>query len=156
MRTLRLKQLVDETVKSLPTPHTEDVIEDVFLAIENNPHGRKTYDGLVYELGKATVNTWGGFWIAHAVGLSGDERVPATRSSLIDSYSKLVKPAAKRSKKVKEPDALKLMSEHFQANRDSLPATIRDHREPIVTLIMEGYSTEDAFSKVLEKPVLSR
>ena len=34
IRSLRLKQLVDEVLDALEKPHTEDVIEDVFLAIE--------------------------------------------------------------------------------------------------------------------------
>jgi hypothetical protein len=156
MRTIRLKQLIDEVLKSLPTPHTEDVIEDVFLAIEADPLWRKTYDELVYELGKPVVNSWGGFWIAHAEGRVGENQAPATRGTLLDSYSKLVNPAVKRSKKVKEPAALKLMHDHFLEHRADLPATIRDHRDLIVTLIMEGVTTETAFSRALEKPSFAR
>ena len=156
MRTIRLKQLVDEALKSLPTPYTEDVIEDVFHAIEQNPRWRKTYDELVYELGKPVVNMWGGFWVAHALGLTGEEQGPATRATLLDTYSKLVTPAPKRSKKIKEPEALKMMHDHFQAHRDSLPASIRDHRALIVTLIMEGIPADIAFSKALEKPSFAR
>lgn len=36
MRTGRLKLLVEKVLSSLPKPHTEDVIEDVFAAIEGN------------------------------------------------------------------------------------------------------------------------
>ena len=155
MRTLRLKQLVNEILETLPKPHTQDVIEDVFVAIEHNAAWRKTYDELVYELGKASVNAWGGFWISHAEGRVGDERQPAARTSLLESYSRLATPAVKRNKKLKEPEALKAMHEHFQANRASLPATVRNHREVIVTLIMEGIAPEAAFSKALEKPMFA-
>lgn len=36
MRTARLKLFVEKVLASLPKPHTEDVIEDVFVAIEGN------------------------------------------------------------------------------------------------------------------------
>lgn len=156
MHNLRLKQLVDEVLKTLPEPHSVDVIEDVFHAIEHNPTWRKTYDQLVYKLGKPTVNAWGGFWIAHAEGRVGEPQAAATRGTLLDSYAKLVNPAAKRSKKLKEPDAVKVMHDHFLANRESLPAAIRDHREVIVALIMGGVAPEVAFSKALEKPAYAR
>lgn len=156
MRTARLKQLIDEVVKSLPTPHTEDVIEDAFVAIEGHPLWRKSYDEMVYEMGKPAVNAWAGFWIAHAVGRVGDGQVPAARSSLIESYVKLVAPAAKRGKKLKEAEALKGMHDHFQAHRDTLPASIREQRELIVALIMAGIQPEVAFAKALEKPAFAR
>jgi len=155
MRTLRLKQLVDEVLETIPAPHTEDVIEDVFLAIEGNPLWRKTYDELVYELGKGAVNAWAGFWVSHAEGRVGDQRETAARSSLIESYSRLATPAAKRNKKVKEADALKAMHDHFLAHRASMPASIRAHREVIVTLIMEGIDAEAAFAKAVEKPMFA-
>jgi hypothetical protein len=153
MQTLRLKQLVNEVLESLPLPHTEDVIEDVFLAIERNPAWHKTYEGMVYELGKPAANAWTGFWISHAENRVGDQRETAARTTLLESYSKLAAPAPKRGKKVKEPEALKAMHEHFQANRANLPPSIRNFREMIVTLIMEGIEPEVAFSKVLEKPM---
>jgi hypothetical protein len=155
MRTLRLKQLVNEVLDQLPQPHTEDVIEDVFFAIEHNETWRKSYDRMVYESGKAVVNAWAGFWIAHAEKRVGDQRETAGRSTLIESYSKLVKPAEKRAKKVKEPEALKAMHDHYLANRESLPANIRDHREVIVALIMDGVGTEAAFAQALEKPAFA-
>ena len=156
MRTVRLKQLIDDVLKSLPVPHTEDVIDDVFHAIEQNPKWRKTYDDLAYELGKPAVNSWGGFWIAHAEGRVGSEQVPASKATLIDSYSKLAKTTIKAAKKIKEPEALKMMSDHYQAHRDALPAEIRDRRGLIVALIREGFPPEEAFSKAMEKPSLAR
>ncbi len=156
MRTMRLKQLIDEALKSLPKPHTEEVIEDVFHAIERNPAWRKTYDALVYELGKPVVNNWGGFWVAHAEGRVGGEEGQASRATLINSYARLSGAAAKRGKKVKEPDALKAMHDHFLAHRETLPASIRDHRALIVALIMDGIPTEAAFSRALEKPAFAR
>jgi hypothetical protein len=155
MRPPRLKRLVDEVLDSIPTPHTEDVIEDVFLAIEHNPAWRRSYDEVVYELGKPATNAWTGFWVSHAEGRVGDQRETAARTTLIESYSKLVTPAAKRSKKVKEPEALKAMHDHYIANRASLPNSIVDQRDVIVALIREGIDVETAFAKAVEKPMFA-
>lgn len=155
IRSLRLKQLVDEILDVIEKPHTDDVIEDVFLAIEKNEIWRKSYDRMVYESGKAAVNAWAGFWISHAEKRVGEARETAARTSLIESYSKLDKPAAKRNKKVKEPEALKAMHDHFLAHRDSLPAQVRDYREVIVALIMDGIGVEAAFTQALEKPAFA-
>ena len=155
MKYLRLKQLMNDVMGSLPVPHTEDVIEDVFVAIEANPVWRKTYDEMVYQSGKAAVNAWAGFWISHAEGRTVEERRTAARTSLIESYSRLVPPAAKKRKKVKEPEALKVMHEHFLSQREALPATIRDHRDVILALIMDGLEPDVAFSKALEKPAFA-
>ena len=156
MHTLRLKQLIDQVLESLPQPYTVDVIEDAFNAIENNEMWRKTYDQIVYKLGKPMTNAWGGFWIAHSLGKLAEPQAAATRGTLLDSYAKLVKPAEKRAKKVKEPEAVRLMHDHYQAHRDHLPAAIKDHREVIVALIMGGIAPEIAFSKALEKPAFAR
>jgi len=151
-RSLRLKQLIDSVLEQLPKPHTEDVIEDVFLAIEGNPQWRKTYDRMVYESGKPAVHAWAGFWISHSEQRVGDQRETAARSTLIESYSKLPTPTAKRGKKVKEPDALKAMHDHYVAHRSELPAGIRDYRDMIVALIMDGIGTEAAFAQAIDRP----
>ena len=152
MPNLRLKQLVDQVLDSLPTPHTEEVVEDVFLAIEADPVLRSSYDRMVYESGKALVTSWASFWIAHAENRTGDTRETAARSTLIDSYAKLVTPAVKRGKKVPEANALKAMHDHFIANRSAMPQDIRDYRDTIVTLIMDGIAPEPAFAQALERP----
>jgi hypothetical protein len=148
MRTTGIKKLVEEVLSTLPKPHTEDVIDDVFGAIERRPEWRQQYDHLSAELTKTVVNTWGGFWIAHWEGRSGVQQVPAAKSTLLDSYSKLGKTAPKPGKKVKEPEALKMMSDYYQKNRAQLPKSIATHREVIVELLMAGFAVEEAFSKV--------
>src|SRR5690606_32332687 len=137
-------------------PRNEDVIDEVFHAIEGNPAWRKTYDEIVYKVGKPTANSWTGFWVAHAEARVGDVPGPSTRSSLIDSYAKLVGPAPKRGKKVAEAEALKVMHAHFLAHRDKLPANVREHRDLIVALIMSGIPVEDAFAQAFEKPMFAR
>ena len=156
MRNARLKALMDEVLKSLPKPYTENVIEDVFVAIENNPKWLKEYSDLQYHLGKGTVNPWGGFWIAHFTGRTPGEQVSATRTKLLDSYAKLAKAPKVATTKVKEPEALKSMSDYFFAIKETLPASVRDHRTLILELIKSGIATADAFAKVMEKPAIAR
>lgn len=152
---LGLKRLVDQVLERLPKPHTENVVEDVFVAIEGDPTWRATYDRMVYESGKAAVTAWASFWISHAEQRTGDQRETAARSTLIESYSRLATPTAKRNKKVKEPEALKVMHEHFLAHREKLPSAIRDYREVIVALLMDGIGTEAAFAQALETPTFA-
>jgi hypothetical protein len=154
-RSMCLKQLIDVVLDKLPKPHTEDIIEDVFVAIEGNIEWRKSYDRMVYESGKPAVNTWASFWISHAEQRVGDQRETASRSTLIESYAKLVAPAVKRGKKLKEPDALKAMHGYFLDHRASLAADIREYREVIVSLIMDGMPVETAFAQAVEKPAFA-
>jgi len=147
MRMTGIRRLVEEVLASLPKPYTEDVIDDVFHAIENQPEWRRQYDALVTQLGKKVVNARGQFWIASAVGRSGVDRVAAKKSTLIESHLKLTQTATKRGKKLKEPEALKTMSDYYRANRAQLPSSIVSHREAIVEILMEGYMVEEAFSK---------
>jgi hypothetical protein len=82
----------------------------------------------------------------------GDQRETASRSALIESYTRLVQPMAKRGKKVKEAEALRVLHEHFVAHRAELPQDIRGYREMILTLIMDGIDTESAFRQAVERP----
>ena len=152
---LRLKQLVDQVLARLGTPHTEDVVEEVFVAIEGVPAWRASYDQMVYEWGKPAVIAWASYWISHAEKRTGDQRETASRSTLIDSYTRLAHPAKKRGKKVKEPEALKALHDHFVAHRDELPADIREHRDMILALIMDGMDTEGAFAQAMDRPTFA-
>ncbi len=149
MRTAAVKRLIELALASLSNPHTEDVIDDVFNAIEHHPEWRQEYDDLCVDLGKTVVNTWGGFWISHSEGRSSVQQVPSRQSTLIASYSKLTSANAKLSKKLKEPEALEAMAAYFQRHKADLPAHVRSHRELIVELLMAGLSAEEAFSAVL-------
>lgn len=155
MHPLRLKQLLEEVLASLPVPHTPEVIDDTFVAIESDPALRKRYDKVVYEIGKSAAMAWAGFWIAHLEARSGEELAPA-RSTLLDSYRRLTAPAPKRGKKLKEQEAVAVMAEHFRANRASLPAHVRVHRDVITELLKAGFSPVEAFAQALDKPALAR
>lgn len=153
MSSIRLKQLVAEVMKTGIDPKAEDVIEQVFVAIEANPVWAQTYKAASYTLGKDLTPAWTGFWVAHLTQRVGDQREPAARTSLIESFTRLVAPAGKRGKKVKEPEAVAAMHEHFLGHRDTLPADVREHRDVIVALIMDGLPCESAFATALAKPM---
>ncbi len=149
MRTAAVKRLVELALASLPKPHTEDVIDDVFSAIEHDLGWLKEYQDLCGRLGRTVVNTWGGFWIASSEGRAGVQQVSNGKSKLIDSYSKLATTKTKAGKKVKEPEAIQAMAAYYQQHKAELPARVRHHRELIVGLLMEGLAPEEAFSAVL-------
>jgi hypothetical protein len=151
MRTAGVKRLMDLVLASLPLPHGEDVIDDVFYEIERSPEWRQDYEDLCTDLTRTVVNTWGGFWIANHEGLSGDQQVPSKKSTLIGSYSKLTGPAIKKAvTKIKEADARQLMFDYYQAHKGELPVGIQKNREMIIDLLLLGLSVEDAFSTALK------
>jgi hypothetical protein len=76
--------------------------------------------------------------------------VPA-KSTLIDSYSKLTKAGTRPGKKIKEAQALQMMSDYFQKNRANLSKSIAEHRDLIIELLMEGCTADQAFSKVQDQ-----
>lgn len=148
MRTAGVKKLVGLALENLPKPYTEDVIDEVFSQIEHETEFMTEYEGLCRHLGKTTVNTWGGYWIANALGKTGLEQVPAKKSKLILSYSKLTASATAATGKRKEPLALQLMSDYYQEHKGKLPASVRNHRDLIVEMIVAGLPVEEAFAMV--------
>jgi len=150
MRTAGVKTLVNAALAKVAKPYTEDIIDDVFLEIENDPDFMTGYAGLCKELGKITVNTWGGYWIADALGKTGQAQVPTKKSKLIRTYSKLTTAATAVGKKRKEPEALELMSAYYLEHKARLPAHIRTQRSDIVEMIMEGLPVEEVFAMQID------
>jgi hypothetical protein len=68
-------------------------------------------------------------------------------STDFDGFVQHAESAIKPRKKVKEPKALELMAEHYKNNKSTLPVYVREFRELIVELIMEGFSPEEAFAQ---------
>lgn len=61
----------------------------------------------------------------------------------VDHAEKAIKPR----KKIAEAAALTLMHQYFQSNKLTLPASIREQRELIVELLMEGFEPSEAFGQ---------
>ena len=68
-----------------------------------------------------------------------------------DQYLEAAERHATPRRSVKRPEALKLMSEYYQENRNGYPDSIKEHREELVALIMEGFSPKETFSDVLKR-----
>lgn len=148
MKTEALKALMEEILRALPQPLGADVIDDVFAAIETTPSLRSRYDALEQELGRNTVHTWGGYWIATVLGKTGKRQVPAKRTTLLSSYSVLDADAVPPTKKRTRSDAALLMSDYYFANKTQIPSTFGAYREDLIELILAGRDPADAFSAV--------
>ncbi|MEJ5991628.1 hypothetical protein WG902_16615 [Ramlibacter sp. PS3R-8] len=150
MRTAEVKLLMREVLANLPKPYSEDVIDDVFGAVERNRGWKQRYEAQCDSLGRSVVNAWGGYWVANAVGKAGERQVPSKQSSLIGSYSVLDTDAIQVTRKPKDGEARELMADYYRVHQAELPAEIRKHRELIVELLMEGMPVEKAFQMVLK------
>ena len=149
--TAGIKSLVDDALERVPRPLTDDVIDEVFHVIETTPSMRRRYDVLCGERGTTPVNTWGGFWIARAVERVGHVQVPARKSSLIGSYSKLDQPAPPRKgKKFAEEAARQAVFDYYLAHKANMPTGVTSLREEIVSLVIEGHPPAEAFAMALK------
>jgi hypothetical protein len=65
-----------------------------------------------------------------------------------DIYIESVEKQATPRKRIKRPDALKIMSGYYKENKEFYPPSIKDQREEIVVLLMEGFLAEESFKQV--------
>jgi len=65
-----------------------------------------------------------------------------------DVYIESAEKQATPKKRRKRPEALKLMSAYYQEKKGAYPAAIKDKREEIIILLMEGFSETEAFDQV--------
>ena len=123
MRTAGVKKLVGMALGNLPEPYTENVIDEVFEQIENSPEYMAEYQGLCKELGKTTVNTWGGYWIASAVGKTGVQQTISKRNReraieekrTLKRQAKQEKREAIKNGEIEQPDWLGPPNEQLDA-----------------------------------------
>jgi hypothetical protein len=149
MKTASIKRLVEDVLSSLPRPYTEHVIEDVFVAIEQNPNLRKKYDDLCDEFGTTVTNSLGGYWIGRALGKVGERQVTSQRTTLLGSYSILDADAPPPARKPNKSEAASMMSDYYQSHKDKLPPDIRRCRDLIIQLLMDGMRPAEAFAAAL-------
>ena len=161
MKTIDVKNLFTEALASLPKPYSEDVIDEVFFAIELNANWHNRYLSCCRDLGKEVVNNWANKWVAKELGKTGEQQIPSKLSRLIGSYLVLdidappviKKPAVKRSvvKKTPAPEASKVMSDYYMANKSALPPNIGLYRKEIIALIKSGVPVAEAFEKAVDQ-----
>lgn len=75
-KTQGIEEFVSEVIETISTPYGEDVILDVFLAIERQPAWQRRYDELVFELSKDTVNQWVGRHTKQITGMKNRHKFP--------------------------------------------------------------------------------
>ncbi len=88
-KTEGVADLVEAILRKLPTPYGEDVIEDIFVAIQEHPRRLKRYETLEAELGKEVLNQWIGQHTRSQTKLFAAEVVETKRTKLAANYTKL-------------------------------------------------------------------
>jgi hypothetical protein len=73
----------------------------------------------------------------------------STISTDFDGYIKHTETVVTPRKRRKEADALKIMANYYNQNKDRLPSSVREKREVIIELLMEGFSEVEAFSQAI-------
>lgn len=150
MKTAEVRTLVREVLNSMPAPYSHHVIDEVFEAIEKNAGWLQRYHSLCASLGHDVVNNWGGRWVAITLGKAGEQQVSSKKSKLIGSYSILDTDAKTVAHRPNRTDALNLLSDHYKANKAELPGNIRDYREAIIQLLMDGLPADEAFAAAIQ------
>ena len=89
-KTAGVQSLVEHVLHSIPAPHSEDIIEDVFIRIENTSAWKLQYDQLLTDLGRDVTNQWIGRYTKLINGYETGMQVDAKRTRLTKSYSKLL------------------------------------------------------------------
>jgi hypothetical protein len=166
MKTIDVKKLVTEVLATLPQPYSENIIDEVFFAIEQNDRFFRRYSECCSDLGRIKVNTAGANWVRKELGRTTLRESPAKLSKLIGTYSVLDikaapvirKPAVKKvktisavAKKRLEVSARKSLSDYYMANKASLPAEIGLYREQIIALIKSGIPVAEAFEQAVDE-----
>lgn len=149
MITIDVRTLVREVLDTMPAPYSHHVIDEVFAAIEHQPDWRHRYDALCSSLGRDVVNNWGGRWIALTLEKVGEKQVPSQKSKLIRSYS-ILDTDATVVRKPNKAEALQLMSDYYKSHRAELPRDVRERRDLIVALLLEGVPVEEAFAEAMK------
>lgn len=88
-KTWKIKELVKKTLLLLDQPFGTNIIEDVFLVIENDPKLLKQYLFICNELNTRVVNNWIAKYTKEITGKQSNKITSAKRSRLIKSFTKL-------------------------------------------------------------------
>jgi hypothetical protein len=82
--------MVGAALKKLPKPYGPDVIQDVFVAIEQHPNLMHNYQQLCVNHNRATVNQRVGHFTRVLSGYKDGTSQPTTRTTLAKTYTVLI------------------------------------------------------------------
>ena len=82
--------VVEQALKKIPKPYGPDVIEDVWVEIENRQNLMQNYKLLCATRGQDTVNRAVGHLTRVVTGYKDGNSVPTTRTSLAKTYTILI------------------------------------------------------------------
>jgi hypothetical protein len=85
-KTQGVYDLAADVLHTKALPYPEDIIEEVFLAIEANTNWMQRYRELEADLSKKVVNAWIGQYVRDITGMKTIREVTAKRSALIKDY----------------------------------------------------------------------
>jgi len=86
-----VSSFVELALDTIPRPYPRDVIDRVAQAIERNPEWLAMYNDAVADRGRAAVNRQLGHSVLQLTGLRNLGVRREARSSLIDTYTELVR-----------------------------------------------------------------
>jgi hypothetical protein len=87
-KTEGVRILVQDVLRTISKPYTEDIILNVFKKLEKGDW-RRRYDLLIDELGMYGINPWIGKYTKELTGLNNLRIASAPKGSLIKTYTKL-------------------------------------------------------------------
>jgi hypothetical protein len=89
-RTAGVNNLVRDVLKMMPKPYGEDVMLDVYMAIEYNPEWRARYDDLCDDFRDSVVNPLIGEIVTQETGMPPLREVSTKgKSHIVRMYTKL-------------------------------------------------------------------
>ena len=89
-RTIGVNNLVKDVLKITPKPYGEDIMLEVYMAIEYNPDWHRRYDELCDELRDSVVNPLIGEIVKEETGLPAMFEVSTKgKSHIVKKYTKL-------------------------------------------------------------------
>ena len=97
-KTFPVRVLVEDALRQLKSPYSENVIDDVCFTIETDAELRRRYDELCEQFdrttsdGKGVVNNWLGKYTSQLTNMRAVRVVSSKRATIISGYS-IVEPA---------------------------------------------------------------
>ena len=88
-KTEEVFELVQEVLRTIPEPYSEDITDEVCFRIEMNPGWFREHNNLRAEFKKFVVNQSIGRYTKELTGKQVLEQVPARKSTIIKSYTRL-------------------------------------------------------------------